>query len=78
MIENKRAFSLAELLISLLVTSMILSATVPTLTKRAASTDQDIFKYTGNENQAYTMSPIYIGATGGGIYTIKMTELWPS
>ncbi len=60
MIKKERAFSLAELLISLLVTSMILAATVPTITRKAATINENPWKYskfgTGNDIYAATGS----------------------
>ena len=69
MIKKERAFSLAELLISLLVTSMILAATVPTITRKAASINENPVRFTLT-NDVYTATgdnqSVLIGASGGG------------
>ena len=69
MIREERAFSLAELLISLLVTSMILSATVPTITRRASSINESPFSYFNGANVkgvAGNSQQLWLGAGGGG------------
>ncbi len=52
---NKRlkGFSLAELLISLLVISIVLSAAIPTLTKRSGADREHIWRWTSQGNSAY-------------------------
>ena len=60
--KNKKGFSLAELLISLLIISLVLSAAIPTITKRSGSSreqiwhwveaNSDIFYGTGEEQTA--------------------------
>ena len=70
--KTERAFSLAELLISLLVTSMILAATVPTITRISASINENPWKYAqGSGNDIYAATgdnqSILVGTSGGGI-----------
>ena len=48
-----KGFSLAELLISLLVISIVLSAAIPTLTKRSAQDREQIWKWSTDNNSTY-------------------------
>ena len=72
MIKKERAFSLAELLISLLVTSMILAATVPTITRKAASINENPWRFAsqGTSNDVYAAvgdsQSVLVGTSGGG------------
>lgn len=52
MMKKMKGFSLAELLISLLVISIVLSAAIPTLTKRSAGSEQ-IWRWANSNNSAY-------------------------
>ena len=74
MMKKQRAFSLAELLISLLVTSMVLAATVPTVTRKMASTNENTWNRTSGEDITARIGDsqkVLIGATGGGILPLK-------
>ena len=48
-----KGFSLAELLISLLIISIVLSAAIPTLTKRSSSDREFIWRWTTQGNSTY-------------------------
>ncbi len=48
-----KGFSLAELLISLLVTSMILSATIPTVTRKMKNSNEDIWMWVPNSSDIF-------------------------
>lgn len=52
MSKKMKGFSLAELLISLLVISIVLSAAIPTLTKRSAGSEQ-IWRWANANNSAF-------------------------
>ncbi len=68
MMKKEKAFSLAELLISLLVTSMILSATVPTITRRASSINENPFSYFNGANVkgvSGNSQQLWLGVGGG-------------
>ncbi len=51
--KNKRGFSLAELLISLLIISLVLSAAIPTITRRSAQSREQIWRWTNYNNDIY-------------------------
>ncbi len=54
MINKKtKGFSLAELLISLLIISIVLSAAIPTITKRMAANREYIWRWSSENNSAY-------------------------
>ncbi len=55
MMKNKelRGFSLAELLISLLIISIVLSAAIPTITRKSAKSNEFIWRWTKTNNCAY-------------------------
>ncbi len=52
MSKKFKGFSLAELLIALLVVSIVLSAAIPTITKRQATSEQ-IWRWSNKNNNAY-------------------------
>ena len=52
--KNKKGFSLAELLISLLIISIVLAAAIPTITKRNAAGGEKIWHWTQTNNGVYT------------------------
>lgn len=51
--KKLKGFSLAELLISLLIISIILSAAIPTLTRKSGANREYIWKWSVNNNSAY-------------------------
>lgn len=51
--KKKQGFSLAELLISLLIISIVLAAAIPTITKRNAAGGEKIWHWTNTNNGAY-------------------------
>lgn len=51
--SKTKGFSLAELLISLLVISLVLAAAIPTITKRNAAGGEKIWHWTSSNNSAY-------------------------
>ncbi len=53
MYKNKKGFSLAELLISLLIISIILAAAIPTVTKRNKYDPERTWQWSGQNNSAY-------------------------
>lgn len=53
MSKKLKGFSLAELLISLLVISIVLSAAIPTITKRTAQDREQIWKWSTDNNSTY-------------------------
>ena len=53
MSKKLKGFSLAELLISLLVISIVLSAAIPTITKRTAQDREQIWKWSTDNNGTY-------------------------
>ena len=53
MSKKFKGFSLAELLISLLVISIVLSAAIPTITKRTAQDREQIWKWSTDNNGTY-------------------------
>ena len=53
MSKKLKGFSLAELLISLLVISIVLSAAIPTITKRTSQDREQIWKWSSDNNSAY-------------------------
>lgn len=53
MSKKFKGFSLAELLISLLVISIVLSAAIPTITKRTAQDREQIWKWSTDNNSTY-------------------------
>lgn len=53
MSKKLKGFSLAELLISLLVISIVLSAAIPTITKRTSQDREQIWKWSTDNNSAY-------------------------
>jgi len=75
--NKENAFSLAELLISLLVTSMILAATIPTITRKNAQSNDIPVKYFNDSTNVITTwadsQSLFLGSprtSGGGIYRI--------
>ncbi len=52
--KKKKGFSLAELLISLLIISIVLSAAIPTITKRAGANREYIWRWASTNNDMYT------------------------
>ncbi len=50
--KKRKGFSLAELLIALLVISIVLSAAIPTLTRKSATSEQ-IWRWSSSNNSAY-------------------------
>lgn len=77
MIRFKEAFSLAELMIVLLIMTIILAATMPILSKRAkvkAAANTTISLPTKNEGDSCTLGSVAIGSDGslltcqGGTY----------
>ncbi len=53
MSKKLQGFSLAELLISLLIISIVLSAAIPTITRKAGADREQIWRWTGQGNNAY-------------------------
>lgn len=53
MYKKTKGFSLAELLISLLIISIVLAAAIPTITKRNAMDPEKIWNWGGQNNVAY-------------------------
>lgn len=53
MSKKFKGFSLAELLISLLVISIVLSAAIPTITKRTAQDREQIWRWSTDNNSTY-------------------------
>ena len=53
MSKKLKGFSLAELLISLLVISIVLSAAIPTITKRTAQEREQIWKWSTDNNSTF-------------------------
>lgn len=53
MSRKLKGFSLAELLISLLVISIVLSAAIPTITKRTSQDREQIWKWSTDNNSTY-------------------------
>ncbi len=51
--KNKKGFSLAELLISLLIISLVLAAAIPTITKRSGASREQIWRWTTSNNDIY-------------------------
>ncbi len=51
--KKLKGFSLAELLISLLIISIVLSAAIPTLTRKSGANREYVWKWSGNNNNAY-------------------------
>lgn len=54
MYKKKKGFSLAELLISLLVISIVLAAAIPTITKRNSAGSEKIWHWAGANNSIYS------------------------
>lgn len=50
---NKKGFSLAELLISLLIISIVLAAAIPTITKRSGASREQIWRWTTSNNDIF-------------------------
>ena len=53
MYKKTKGFSLAELLISLLIISIVLAAAIPTITRRNAMDPEKIWNWGGQNNVAY-------------------------
>lgn len=51
--KKLKGFSLAELLISLLIISIVLSAAIPTITRKAGADRETIWRWTNEGNNAY-------------------------
>ena len=51
--KKLKGFSLAELLISLLIISIVLSAAIPTITRKAGADRENIWRWTNEGNNAY-------------------------
>ena len=51
-----KGFSLAELLISLLIISIVLSAAIPTITKKSGATRENIWNWSDHNNSIYAAS----------------------
>lgn len=51
--KNKKGFSLAELLISLLIISIVLAAAIPTITKRSGASREQIWRWTTSNNDIF-------------------------
>lgn len=54
MYKKKKGFSLAELLISLLIISIVLAAAIPTITKRNSAGSEKIWHWSGANNSIYS------------------------
>ncbi|MBQ9246137.1 tail fiber domain-containing protein [bacterium] len=54
--RKRKGFSLAELLISLLIISIVLSAAIPTITKRTGASRENIWNWSDQNNSIYTAS----------------------
>ena len=52
--KKKKGFSLAELLISLLIISIVLAAAIPTVTKRNAAGSEKIWHWSAHNNSVYS------------------------
>ena len=52
--KKKKGFSLAELLISLLIISIVLAAAIPTITKRNAAGSEKIWHWSEHNNSVYS------------------------
>lgn len=53
MYKKTKGFSLAELLISLLIISIVLAAAIPTITKRRAHDPENVWNWTNKNNSAF-------------------------
>ena len=53
MYKKTKGFSLAELLISLLIISIVLAAAIPTITKRRAHDPENVWNWTNQNNSAF-------------------------
>ncbi len=53
MYKKTKGFSLAELLISLLIISIVLAAAIPTITKRRAHSPENVWNWANKNNVAY-------------------------
>ncbi|MDD3238445.1 MAG: hypothetical protein PHV37_10165, partial [Candidatus Gastranaerophilales bacterium] len=51
--RHKKAFSIAEALVTLMIVSLMLSAIVPVVAKKYTTTDKEIWKYTENNSDIY-------------------------
>ena len=51
--KKQKGFSLAELLISLLIISIVLSAAIPTITKRSGASRENIWRWSDQNNSIY-------------------------
>ena len=52
--KKKQGFSLAELLISLLIISIVLSAAIPTITKKSGASRENIWHWSDQNNSVYS------------------------
>ena len=53
--KKKQGFSLAELLISLLIISIVLSAAIPTITKKSGASRENIWHWSDQNNSIYSV-----------------------
>ena len=51
--KKEKGFSLAELLIALLIISVVLSAAIPTITKKSAKSSEKIWRWSNENNSIY-------------------------